>query len=218
MGRPSQDLAALAARFRSAVNPDRLQGLAWSLGLSVEALTDLGIGWSADHRAWSVPMKDARGNLLGIRFRRPNGFKFAVRGGREGLFVPGGATEDKPLLLIAEGPTDVAALLGMGFRNVVGRPSCMGGIRLLVELVQLRRPREVVIVADDDEAGRRGANNLASALVAFTPSVRVIEPPSGIKDARAWLQAGGRYRDVQQAIEAAPVRQLAIRTVAVKKG
>jgi hypothetical protein len=56
---------------------------------------------------------------------------------------------------------------------------------LLVALVRRRLPPEVVVVADDDEAGRRGADNLASVLVAYAPAVRVIAPPEGVKDARA---------------------------------
>ena len=59
-------------------------------------------------------------------------------------------------MLICEGPTDTAALLDMGFANVVGRPSCTGGIKLLVELVCQRRSEEVVVVADGDEPGQGG--------------------------------------------------------------
>ena len=44
----------------------------------------------------------------------------------------------------------------------------------LVEVVQRRRPAEAVIVADADEPGRRGADNLASVLLAYCPVVRVV--------------------------------------------
>jgi DNA primase len=157
-------------------------------------------------------MTDAAGNVRGIRLRRPNGFKFSVTGGRKGLFIPSGVESGDSLLLVCEGPTDATALLDMGLVNVVGRPSCTGGIKLIVEMVRRRRPLEVVVVADGDEPGRRGADNLASVLVAYAPAVRVIAPPAGIKDARAWLQAGGTRRDVQEATGAALVRRLVIRT------
>jgi 5S rRNA maturation endonuclease (ribonuclease M5) len=211
------DLAELAASYRDAVNPDRLNALARSLGLSAEALTALGIGWSAHYGAWSFQMVDLAGAVLGIRLRRPNGSKFSVSGGKEGLFLPVLPDLTGPRLLICEGPTDTAALLHLGFANVVGRPSCTGGIKLLVELVRLRKPSEVVIVADADEPGRRGADNLASVLVAYVPAVRVLQPPAGIKDARAWLQAGATHRDVQEAIDAAPVRRLTVRAVAAQR-
>jgi hypothetical protein len=47
------------------------------------------------------------------------------------------------------------------------------------------------------------------------PAVRVIAPPKGIKDARAWIRVGGKREDVRRAIEAAPVRPLAVRTKGV---
>jgi hypothetical protein len=79
------------------------------------------------------------------------------------------------------------------------------------------RPADVVIVADGDEPGRRGSDHLASALLAYVPTVRVIVPPAGIKDARDWLRAGGTRHDVEQAIEAVPARRLEVRAVAVRR-
>jgi DNA primase len=153
-------------------------------------------------------MRNPSGEVLGIRLRRPDGGKFAVKGSKDGLFLPAmdGSEPDGPLL-ICEGPTDTAALLDMGFGNVVGRPSCTGGTRLLVQLVRRRLRPEVVIVADGDGPGRRGADSLASVLVVYAPAVRVIQPPGAIKDARAWLLAGGMRSEVQEAIDAAPVRR-----------
>lgn len=211
----SLDFAALAKQFQAAVNPVDLHVLAQSLGLSVDSLHRLDIGWSTQHRAWSFPMSNTAGEVLGIRLRRPNGFKFSVTGGKEGLFLPAGQ-RSKSRLLICEGPTDTAALLDMGFTNVVGRPSCTGGIKLLVELVRQRDHSDVVIVADGDEPGRRGADNLASALLAYARTVRVINPPNSIKDARAWLRNGGTWADVEQMIQAAAACRLVVQTRKVR--
>jgi DNA primase len=156
-------------------------------------------------------MTDGAGNVLGIRLRRQNGFKFSVTGSKEGLFLPSGIEAERSPLLVCEGPTDTAAMLDLDYRIVVGRPSCTGGIKLLVEVVRQRQLPEVVIVSDGDEPGRRGADNLARVLVAYAPAVRVIAPPEGVKDVRAWLQAGGSRRVVAQAIDAAIVRRLVIR-------
>ena len=217
-GPAREDLARLARDFREAVDPGRLYQFAVSLGLSVTSLCQLGVGWSAEHRAWSFPMTDAGGAVLGIRLRRPNGFKFAVKGGREGLFIPSTGGDEISPLYICEGPTDAAALLDMGFRDVAGRPSCTGGIKLLVGLVRSRRAAEVVIVADADEPGRRGADNLASVLVLYAPTVRVIAPPEGVKDAQDWLRAGGTREVVQRVMDAAPVRRLIVRAQARGRG
>jgi len=81
---------------------------------------------------------------------------------------------------------------------------------VLVELVQQRRPTEVVVVADSDASGQRGAERLASVLVAYVPAVRVIIPPAPHTDARSWVQAGATAADVLRAIEAAPVRRVTI--------
>jgi hypothetical protein len=213
---PRHDLASLAASYRDAVGPVQLQEFARSVGLSVEALTVLGVGWSVQYRAWSFPMVNPAGAVLGIRLRRPDGSKFAVKGGKEGLFLPATVSTDTRLL-VCEGPTDTAALLDLGFGAVVGRPSCTGGIKLLVELIQQRQPDDVVIVADGDKPGRRGADNLATVLVAYAPLVRVVLPRR-YKDVREFLQAGGTQQQLVQAIAAAPARRLAVQARRVTHG
>ncbi len=214
-----RDLARQAASCAASVDPSRLAQLGHDLGLSVVSLNRLQIGWSSQHRAWSFPMTSPTGHVLGIRLRRPDGVKFAVKGSRDGLFIPDRAGDAPPAsasehtpLLIMEGPTDTAALLDMGFGNVLGRPSCMGGTRLLVELVKVREPCEVIVVADGGAPGRRGADTLASLLVAYVPVVRVIQPPDRVNDARAWLRLGGTRQDVERVIRAAPIRRLRIQS------
>jgi DNA primase len=146
---------------------------------------------------------------MGIRLRLPNGGKLSVRGGHEGLFVPN-FLKPRGRLLVAEGPTDTAALLDLGF-SAVGRPSCTGGVKLLVELVQQHRPGGVVIVADADAPGRRGAERLAAVLVAYCRKVRIIMPPDGVKDMRDWKRRGATTADVNAAIDKAQVQRLAVR-------
>jgi hypothetical protein len=82
--------------------------------------------------------------------------------------------------------------------------------------VQRLQPEEAVIVADHDEPGQRGADRLAATLVAYAPAVRVITPPEGIEDARAWVRSGGTAADVARAIQAAPARRLQV--TATRKG
>lgn len=214
--RPALDFACLAKDCKAAVDPTQLGILAGQLGLSATALRKFGIGWAQHQRAWTFPMSDADGHILGIRLRLPDGRKLCIKGSKEGLFILSPFTPQSPLV-ICEGPTDAAALIDMGFPSVVGRPSCTGGVKLLVDLVQ-RGPTDVVIVADGDEPGQRGANNLASVLAVYSPKVCVIRPPDGIKDARVWLQIGGTLQDVQAAINAAPAQCLTLQTRTVKRG
>jgi hypothetical protein len=216
IGAAMMDFDKLAAECRAAIHPAALARLAGDLGLSVLSLTRLGVGWSVQRRAWTFPMRSAGGAVLGIRLRCPGGCRLAIRGGHEGLFVPDSLDLAGGRLLIAEGPTDTAALLDLGF-SAVGRPSCTGGVRLLVELVQRLAVPDVVIVADGDAPGQRGAESLAAVLVAYCPAVRVIGPPAGIKDARQWRQRGATASEVQEVIDAAPVRRLAINATIRKK-
>ncbi len=194
----------MAERYAAAVGADALARFAAELSVSVEALQRLRIGW--DGEAWTFPMADAAGVVTGIRRRLLNGRKLSVKGGREGLFVPV-ELPTSDLLLITEGPTDCAALLTLGFASV-GRPSCRGGVPLVCDVA---RGRDAVIVADCDEPGRLGAETLAVALALACPSARVIRPPAGIGDARAWVQAGGTHADVQRTINAAETLRFGIK-------
>ena len=178
------DWTKLAASFASALTNDKLTTFATSLGLSAESLRRLSVGWSAWQRAYSFPMRDAGGEIVGIRLRKPTGFKYCVTGSRSALFIPE-RLESATTLCIAEGPTDCAALLDLGLA-AVGRPSCTGGIALLLRLVNQLHPSHVVIVADADQPGQVGARSLANAVSVLTVGLRIVTPPSGIKDVRDW--------------------------------
>ncbi len=212
-GKGAADFGKLATDFAAAIKPEALDRLAVGLGVTAESLRRLGIGWAAKHRGWAFPMHNAAGDVLGIRLRLAGGKKLSVRGGREGLFIPTLATNHSPLttLLICEGPTDTAAMLDLGF-HAVGRPSCTGGVKLLIELVAKQRPARMAIVSDADAPGQRGAETLASALTAYCRDVRVIAPPASVKDAREWKRSGATAADVQAAIDAAEARKLGVAT------
>jgi hypothetical protein len=68
----------------------------------------------------------------------------------------------------------------------------------------------LVIVADGDAPGQRGAQQLAVTARLYCPIVQVITPPAGIKDARAWKRGGATAADVERAVWASPQRQLKV--------
>lgn len=211
---PDARMDKMARDAHAALSADGRAELAALLGVSAESLERLRAGWSAQHNAYTFPMSVASGGIVGIRLRRADGSKFSVPGGHEGIFVP---TEYPTTgsLLIAEGPTDTAALLDLGFAAIIGRPSCTGGTRIIKELVRARNYSGAVIVADADAPGERGADSLASSLRLFIEAVRIITPPSGIKDAREWKRRGATKADVEAAIAAAPLRTVKVRGVAL---
>lgn len=214
---PLRDLTPLALRYQRAAEPARFEGLARSLGLPPDALAAFGVGWSADHLAWSFPMTDpTTGHVIGIRLRRPDGSKFAVKGGKDGLFLPRDrgpdrADDSSDLLLVTEGATDAIAAYGLGFAGVAGRPSCTGGTRHLVALVRTVRPAVVAIVADADAPGVAGADRLAAALALYCREVRVATVPPGRKDLRRWVLDGATRADVNALIQDAPARRPTLR-------
>jgi hypothetical protein len=213
---PRQGMADRAERCRAAVDSSRLDRLARGLGLSVDGLLRLGIGWCDLSHAWSFPMVDAHGQAVGIRLRTDLGQKFAAKGSKEGLFLPTDF-DGTGLVLICEGPTDTAAMLDLRFQ-AVGRPSCTGGAALLVTLVKLHRPGEVVILADRDQPGQEGALDLVPRLVIHVPILRLLTPLPGKKDARAWKQAGASRAEVLEAIKSAQTHRLSIRAGEVRPG
>jgi hypothetical protein len=200
------DFPALVERYCSAADPVWVRQLAGDLGVFAPSLHRLRVGWDGD--AFTFPMQDPTGRIVGIRRRFPSGRKLSVKGGHEGLFIPSALPADGTLL-VCEGPTDTAALLDLGFA-AIGRPSCAGGTRYLVTLA---RGREVVIVADADPPGERGAAVLAATLRIYCPLVRTIAPPAGIKDARAWKQAGATPGDLLASIAPAPILRSTVKRV-----
>jgi hypothetical protein len=180
--------------------------LARELCVHPEALRRLGVGINGE--GWSTwPERDASGQIIGV-LRRPrdNGKKLCVKGSRRGLTLPDGgivpgAPDDGPLF-VAEGASDVAALLSMGQR-AIGRSSAKHGNRLLVELLRGCQGA-VVVLADNDPsgAGQEGAESAARDLVAAGVAATWAPTPDGAKDPRAWLRnhvSGGLDLDNDQA-------------------
>jgi len=194
----AQDFYALSKQYRENLTPMLLTSLRFDLCVSEESLLRLGIGY--DGRNYSFPMRDGGdGEIVGIKLRSPNGKKFCVPTSNLGLYWPYGVEADSNnLLFIAEGESDTAALLDMGF-DAIGRPSCSGGTEHIKTLLT-RHDRQVIIMADKDtpktrpdgsvwRPGQEGAYRLAAEIKSIVRSVRVIKPSVG-KDVRQWYIAG----------------------------
>jgi len=181
--RPTRDFTALQQQYRHQITSQQVNSLGQQLGVSTQSLKWLRIGW--DGEAYTFPMSNDFGKIIGIRRRFPNGRKVSLTGSKMGLFVPSNVATDG-LLLICEGPTDTAAALDLGFA-AIGRPNCNSKIEMTAKAARGRT--EIVIVVDNDTQGRAGAKKLADALVLHYPNVKVIYPPDGINDLRQWLKA-----------------------------
>lgn len=187
----------LAQTFQSRVNEAGLSRLSHDLGVSVDSLKRLWIGWSPRNKAWSFPMRRVNTSVCGIRLRSWKGRKWAVKGSKQGLFIPQHFPHrlEHMRMFVAEGPTDTAALLDLGF-FAIGKPSCRGMEKQIVQLAKQTETQQVVIAADHDKPGQEGAFKLAKILRDANISCRILTPPQGIKDIRAWKQLGVTANDI----------------------
>jgi hypothetical protein len=168
------------------------------LGLQPKALIALGAGIE-----WSTllfPMKDDEGRLTGIRTRSAAAEKRSVRGSRSGLFVPLGLAREGEVY-VCEGPTDTAALLGLGL-HAFGLASAGACTKMATRLVAGLAARRAVVVADNDDVGASSARRVAHALRVVVRDVRVVAPPPEFKDAREWVHAGATEASVRAMVEA----------------
>lgn len=166
---------------------------AHKMGLPADALSSLGCARYQSGVA-AFPMYHEDRVCIGVRLRSVAGKKWAIAGSKQGLFVP-----DMPIgqqVIICEGPTDTAAVLGLGL-YAIGRPSCMGCEDMAAWFCHRR---EVVIMSDHDGAGHRGSQRLASVMIRRARSVKVIEPLTG-KDMREWATSADTLRAVIAAAE-----------------
>jgi hypothetical protein len=168
------------------------------LGLQPKALIALGAGIE-----WSTllfPMKDEEGRLTGIRTRSAAAEKRSVRGSRSGLFVPLGLAREGEVY-VCEGPTDTAALLGLGL-HAFGLASAGACTKMAARLVARLALRRAVVVADNDDAGLASARQVSHALRLMVRDVRVVAPPTEFKDVRDWVRGGATADSVRAAVEA----------------
>ena len=190
---PLPEAGMIARDAYAAMHDTMREQLAIELGLSAQSLTALGVGYSRRDAAYTFPMRMANGKICGIRLRSiEDGSKYAVKGSRAGLFIPNQQRRNN--LWICEGPTDTAALHGLGF-CVIGRDCCTGGREDISLYIKRHSPTNIIIVADPDEPGQKGA----ASLRAYLGRGRIVTPPA--KDVRAWVGSGAGRHDVMSLIE-----------------
>lgn len=193
--------------------------LAELLGVSPQALEDLGVGVGEDRdgRYWSFPERTGQLKVTGIVRRYEDGTKKMIRWGRHGVYlIPYWWRLAGPILL-PEGGSDTAALVSLGL-CCIGRPSNIGGVEYLIGLLRdLQRP--IVVLGERDEKpdrrgkpktqngcpkdcpgcmlcypGLAGAKATAERLSkALKRNVLWRLPPAGFKDAREWLKREGEF-------------------------
>lgn len=192
----AQDVGDVADRYYLASNAASARtALAARIGVGADALDRMRVGWNAALSAWTFPMRDGRGRVVGIQQRfSSTGEKRVVKGHSSGVFEPFHLDVRGEELVICEGASDAAAALTVGLA-AIGRFSCSGTLEETVARVLRHRPGRVIVVADNDEPGLRGAEQLLRRLDGIARA-ELRRPPQGIKDLRAWTQAGATAGDI----------------------
>ncbi|MBZ0156277.1 MAG: AAA family ATPase [Alphaproteobacteria bacterium] len=110
-------------------------------------------------------------------------------------------------VLIVEGEKDVLSLKGIG---LVATCSAMGAGKWRKEYNQWFRGKKVAILPDNDEPGRKHAEQVARSLHGIAESVKVVEipglPPKG--DVSDWIQAGGTCEQLLEFMKNTPAYDL----------
>ena len=180
----------LYSAYRAAISGISMEARSKQLGVSVESLDSLGIGWSNSKQVYTHPLFDNEWTVIGIQTQSYTGDKRVLPGSKLGLFMSMSFRDKPGVTFVTEGMSDTAAALTLGL-NAVGRFNDCTGSDYLTKLLHGHR---VYIIADNDAGGIRGAEELAIVLRANNMA-RVIYLPSGttpIKDLRAMLMVAGR--------------------------
>jgi len=183
-----------------------LNDICAAIGLKVSDLfNDHGQNGQADPIVATYDYRDAEGNFL-YRVVRTASKKFwQQRPGQNGQWINnlGGvsptlyrlpeilkAVENGDLIFIVEGEKDVENLVKVG---LVATTSPMGAGKWRPAFAEYLTGANVVVLPDNDEPGRKHAEQIARSLHGKAASVKMLElpnlPPKG--DVSDWLAAGG---------------------------
>lgn len=182
-----------------------------ALGILKEALIAVGAAYHPEKKAWAYPMHDSTGDVVGIRLRSSiNGFKWAMEGSRNGLFMPIPAVKLQGIVFAPEGATDTAACLSLGLYGI-GRPTATSGNDILALALDRLEIRKLVIVTDNDDikrlGNREGRPGIEGAIKLKRdlriPSV-IWMPPSPLKDIREFVKRGGTAEQILAEVNQKP--------------
>jgi len=178
-------LGAFAGNYEESISEERLRQLADDRGLPVEAFRNLGIGWSGNR--YSIPVQNAKGRILDIRMYRPGGKLLSTPTSNTGLFNLRDLVSEEgraKRVYICEGEWDAIAwrwlLRHVGESGVVvGVP---GANTFKGFWVPFFEGRDVVVLYDNDGAGRAGELIVRSKLSGTAKTLRYLHWPGGLEN------------------------------------
>jgi hypothetical protein len=198
--------------YRHAFDATARRMSAEALGIDPAAFDMYGIGFDRKNGAIGFSAMQLRPPyVVGVRFRRltpaPGQPKWWSTPGSTGATLLPLTFEPAETILLSEGPSDCVSAAQAGVR-ALGRWSCRLDAlqaQAVIDYAGLVGARRVLVYGDNDDlvdpgkdVGRRGASDAAMVLRAAAPQLDVVhrQPPAGIKDVRAWVQAGATASDL----------------------
>ena len=131
-----------------------------------------------DGEAIAIPMCNENEEYVGIQRRFSDGSKCCVDGSQLGLFIPDISHEE--IVVITEGFSDAAVATHLGYFGI-GKPSAGFGdeiVRKYLESIEYKG--DIIIVADNDNAGLKSAYTLQHTLGCW--KTKVVIPDTDLKD------------------------------------
>lgn len=145
-----KDLATQFQTFQSNVFLGPLRNLARSLGVSVESLQALGIGFHLREQCWIFPERDFKGNIIGLSKRFWSGKKYMVDSSKRGIsFVLNSKFEGK-----SNGRSILQDFVRVTSRTIKC-PICGKSDWCLVSKQDSKDPAEVICPREETGAVRR---------------------------------------------------------------
>ena len=178
------------------------------------ALTRLGIlkASGGEHFKGCIvfPLLDDNGHVAGFYGRRITDNSAPAHlylpGPHRGLVNRQAAKAYREEILLTESIIDALSLIALGIPNAVPCYGANGFTEEHARLLHDERVKTIAIGFDGDEAGHRGAAQLAERLVSEGFTVKVITPHMG-KDWNEALLAGVTKEQVQESLSTAAVQQ-----------
>jgi hypothetical protein len=144
-----------------------------------------------------------------FRQRRPNGAPDAFEWNMNGVAplpyrLPDLLADPDAIVFVAEGEKDCDNLAEIG---VIATTNHGGAGKWHAEISRWLAGRHVVILPDNDDAGRSHAQDVAQKLAGVAASIRVLELPRlpSKGDVSDWLAAGGTANELEQLAAETPV-------------
>lgn len=153
---------------------------------------------AGETRALVIPYLSIEGNVTFAKYRTlpPAEKDFTCPSGYEaGLYNSPALSEDCKEIIFVEGEADCLALLSHGVENVVGVPGAGVKKHAWIETVDRVNP-VVYILFDSDQAGTKGAQELASR-IGIEKCLKIVLPKS-TKDINEFFQKGGTVEQFEE--------------------